>query len=964
MIDKLFQTTFLFFALNLVIAGVIQASAQSNLQFPEAHFNQRKHNISDRAEDILIDHQGNILIAMRRGVQKFNGKRWSNIYIGKDSLKVNPIFTPDIYKLYRYKKQIFLIGEETIGYLHLNTQGKYLYKEIADVKEVKSELYLIRQVVTRDNHILFLGIKGILVWNTISQKKTIQRNNFKTNYVTYHNINHQLYIRVYKQPTQIVDTTSFSWRTTQRYPFIKETFPRHIFQLKDKRLLVVSQKREMLVRSTEGDFKSLDSELNNICKKEQEFYVQQRKNQLFIKAGKHFIIYDFFRKKILYLRTFRAEISSFTLTPQNNLWVATLNDGVYFIETNANYKKREIQQINERSYKFGDIQIKVDNLLYVNITTSDWQKKYKLPAIYKIKLLNKKIFFLTTNGFYRFNEKRQELIKESNKSTQYLLLSSINPNIYYQFTGNSFLILEEQSKGFKTLDSLSLKAFIRGVVEKNGNLWARAGRFGITRIALYPDGKAVKYTKAYLRIKKPEYASFVPFKFRDKVCFHNTAGIYYYDELKDSVLRYTIHYKDNQQKPTISNPFIQHYTFLHPINNDSILVTPGVSEKYNTPGILIYKNNGFNWHNTSFRRMPRYRYEHLRKLNKDTFQLFTNHNIYEIYPSKKVNIDYAFKTYLRSVQVKVKQTDSTSGKEALVDSSIYYGNLANPPSVTLLYPHNTLTFTYASDSWAAYERNLYSYQLIGLDDNWSDWSTEQKKEYTHLREGTYTFKVRCKNIYSTISSVDSYTFTILPPWHRTAWAYALYVLAGLALLIGGSYGYSRYRSRKLYLRNQHLELVVAERTEEIKVQKETIEIANEELTKANQRLREERDEKVKIYMQEATEAANKLQKVRNTLNEKGIEAVKRMIGNEIEGVDEFAIVREKVHQEFPAFAETIDQAFIDKKVTKLVWQVGHCLKLGMSPMETGETLSISNRSVSVHGTKLRKLGILEPIKKA
>jgi predicted phage tail protein len=198
----------------------------------------------------------------------------------------------------------------------------------------------------------------------------------------------------------------------------------------------------------------------------------------------------------------------------------------------------------------------------------------------------------------------------------------------------------------------------------------------------------------------------------------------------------------------------------------------------------------------------------------------------------------------------------------------------------------------------------------------------------------------------------------------------LYILTGLALLVGGSYGYSRYRSRQLYRRNQHLEQVVTERTEEILAQKEEIsqqaemlQNANNDLKQANELIKQERDEKVKIYLQEATDAVNKLQQIRDTLATKGADTAQKMLNAEINTAGEISLIREKVRNEYPEFVEQLDQALMDKKISKLMWQVGHCLKLNMTPVEIAGILPTTNRSVSVHGSKLRKLGILEPIKK-
>jgi len=134
------------------------------------------------------------------------------------------------------------------------------------------------------------------------------------------------------------------------------------------------------------------------------------------------------------------------------------------------------------------------------------------------------------------------------------------------------------------------------------------------------------------------------------------------------------------------------------------------------------------------------------------------------------------------------------------------------------YKWNDISFMYAGFSYEKAEANTYSYFLEGYDQDFSEWTNETKKEYTNLREGTYTFHVRCKNIYGKISPDAKYTFEILPPWYRTVWAYIAFaiIIAGLIFLI------VRLNSMRLRKANIRLENTVKERTKVIAKQKQEI----------------------------------------------------------------------------------------------------------------------------------------------
>ena len=91
----------------------------------------------------------------------------------------------------------------------------------------------------------------------------------------------------------------------------------------------------------------------------------------------------------------------------------------------------------------------------------------------------------------------------------------------------------------------------------------------------------------------------------------------------------------------------------------------------------------------------------------------------------------------------------------------------------------------SSPLYAAQNSIQYSYLLKGFDKDWSDWSKKTEKEYTNLPPGTYTFQVKSKSNLGNESAITEYSFSILPPWYQTGWAYLVYIciFAGLNYLL-------------------------------------------------------------------------------------------------------------------------------------------------------------------------------------
>lgn len=197
------------------------------------------------------------------------------------------------------------------------------------------------------------------------------------------------------------------------------------------------------------------------------------------------------------------------------------------------------------------------------------------------------------------------------------------------------------------------------------------------------------------------------------------------------------------------------------------------------------------------------------------------------------------------------------------DTVLYNGasncdNLTNS-NIVLDYSINSLVFSYSLPYYEQESKNEYSFYLEGFDKGWSEWTTENKKEYTNLNEGKYIFKVRAKNIYQIVSDISEYKFTLLPPWYRTIWAYFTYVFLSIILIAV----VVKLYTLKLIKEKDNLEAIVAERTCEILMQKEELLVQAEHLKEAYRGLEKQKTEITKqtVELKKANIELIKLSKV-------------------------------------------------------------------------------------------------------
>ncbi|MCK4745941.1 MAG: SpoIIE family protein phosphatase, partial [Bacteroidales bacterium] len=141
---------------------------------------------------------------------------------------------------------------------------------------------------------------------------------------------------------------------------------------------------------------------------------------------------------------------------------------------------------------------------------------------------------------------------------------------------------------------------------------------------------------------------------------------------------------------------------------------------------------------------------------------------------------------------------------------------ASQPEIKHRY--NNIEFRWAAPYFEQEDKLKFSYMLEGFDKQWSDWSGVVYKDYTNLRFGDYTMRVKAMNVYGDESLTTTYSFTILRPWYASIPAIIAYILlSGLIVYI-----IIKLYTRRLKQENIRLEGIIQERTAEIRKQKEEL----------------------------------------------------------------------------------------------------------------------------------------------
>lgn len=127
------------------------------------------------------------------------------------------------------------------------------------------------------------------------------------------------------------------------------------------------------------------------------------------------------------------------------------------------------------------------------------------------------------------------------------------------------------------------------------------------------------------------------------------------------------------------------------------------------------------------------------------------------------------------------------------------GNKATDSIMELRIPYDkaALTFDFAALEYSLPEKISYAYYLDGWDRNWNYSGALRTAVYTHLSEGSYTFRVKSSNAEGLWNGKETIVrVKVLPPWYRSWWAYLFYITTiGLLVVV-----WWRYRVKQAKLK--------------------------------------------------------------------------------------------------------------------------------------------------------------------
>lgn len=316
--------------------------------------------------------------------------------------------------------------------------------------------------------------------------------------------------------------------------------------------------------------------------------------------------------------------------------------------------------------------------------------------------------------------------------------------------------------------------------------------------------------------------------------------------------------------------------------------------------------------------------------------------------------------YINTVRISSRRQDSTWYCSGNSDTD----ELDLKSRFTLPHSWNNISFRFASPDMENTGQIEYSYTLHNFDDDWSDWTSLNSKEYTNLREGEYCFEVKARNIYNNVSTADRYSFRVKPPFPRSYRALILYFIVFSGLIMAAAFIYRR-RIEVVRIQEKNRQIEALRKTEQtleeqkMEAEKEIMQLKNERL-QSDMKFKNKELANATYHIIQKNKFLNSLKQdlsamIQGTSNDSTSGELKRLIrkiDRDIQNEnnwDVFDRYFDEVHQEFHS---RLKKRHPDLTPGDL--RLCSYLKMNVSTKEIAPLMNISFRGVEISRYRLRK----------
>ena len=893
---------------------------------------------------ITQDRRGIIYIANNLGLLMFDGANWELLQV-TNGTKVRSVFVTE-------KGRIYVGAQNELGYFFPNSNGRYEYHSLKHlIPEAQRNFDDVWRIHELDDELIFT-VSGNVFAFTDEQTIMVVLSSSEFGY-TY-KVRGQLMTKFENRPLSVLEDNE--WRT--RYPNN---------ELNDKSVVNViahDQGRELIATLDNGLYLQNHGQVSVFAEKYREllttheissaiqlddgnYAVGTNSNGLYIFNRDGELVYHFNEEKGLIGRT----IMSIYEDVNGAIWLG-LNNGIAKINWNYPFSFiNDATGLPGTGYSAapfnGKIYFATNNGVYrsdggIEPINNVERISGITGQVYRLQSEDNQLLVSANNGAFAITENNTYMITDEDGWWCFVPTSDANLMIGGSYDGlglfekkNNQWTLKKRYENFS--ESSRLLAF------QGNTLWMSHGYKGVYSFTFSEDFEDLETVNHYgVDQGLPSNLLNNLFDISDEVLFTSEQGVYIYDE---NTGRFTPH---DQLYDLIGND--NHILYMASDTQGTIYF---IGERLS--GIL----NRDRWGEYSLQEFIFNGIEDLLNDDLSNIAVLETDQILLAASNGFVHFNNNYEMARTTHPVLLHQISLTNQ-----DSLLFEGNFLKDSTEVMIHQpegqvpvlnfgQNNLNFIYSMPSFDI-DPPEFRYRLIGYQDEWSEWTKNTSKEYTNLMEGEYVFEVEGRDLYHIEAIPAQFSFTILPPWYRTVWAYLCYILGLLAILYITIEWFKRKhekekadlmdtQKKELWDKNNELTQLRNEKlTEQIRFKKRELATSTMHILEKNELMHQ-----IKNQVNELLSSDKTTRETKTTLK-RVVKHIDQNI-NEDDDWNQFEINFDEAHGDFIKTIRADYPALTHQEVKLCSY-----LKMNMATKEIAHLLKISVRGVEIARYRLRK----------
>lgn len=918
---KFFKKTLLFFLLLATIVIYAQELPPIKNYSPELYGAENQNwSISQSSDNYIY-------VANSSGLLEYNGSAWK-LYPTPNNSSLRSVNVID--------NKIYTGCYMEFGYWKKNDFGNLIYHSLS--KKLKEPLLEEEfwNIIKFDNWILFQSLHRIYIYDTIDE--SFSSINSNTNLPKVFKVDGSIYFQ--KMNDGIYKIENGNPVLISKDPILQNNILVNIFSVNKKMLLQTQEKGFYFLE--EDKLAKWNIPLNDeISSMSVYSSVQLANGNLVLGTISNGIYHLDIKGNLINKINQENGLNNNTVLSlfedrDRNVWLG-LDNGISVVNFNS-----PLSVYNDIYGKLGTVYTSVifNDILYLGTNQGLFYKNINSKndfnfingtngQVWCLKVIDDTLFCGHNIGTFKVDGKNANLISDKMGTWDIKYIHN-NKNLLLQGNYDGLFVLEKTNNTWKIRNKIEGFDISSRHFEliNNNELFVSHEYKGVYKLKINND---------FTKVEEYSTVKSAPKGLKSSLIKYNNDIIY---TIKEGIFKY-----HNEKEKFIKDSIMSHNLLVNDAYFSGNLVVDsktnalwGFTEKniiYFTPGKLNNIPKATKIYLPASQRKDIAGFESMINLTGKKY-LFGTSRGYIILNLDKINEDKPYKITINSIDKSILNAQKTA-------VSLKNDN-------TFKFRDNNLFFNFSVPIFDKYTDVNYQYQLEGMYDKWSNWSTSSEVSFKNLPYGNYTFNVKAKIGNTPSSNIASHSFRVNRPFILSTPMLFIYFVLFSALLFLIHNLYKRYyakQKQKLLDRKQRDFALSQLESEKVIMRLKNEKLQGEIFSKTRE---------LSVSTMNIINKNELLKTIKDELSlvkdESKIKPVIKIINKNIANTGDWELFQEAFNNADSDFLKKVKSMHTSLSPNDL--RLCAYLRLNLSSKEIAPLLNISVRSVEIKRYRLRK----------